>query len=89
MNPLSKADADRQAERAQAIIECVSPLFDGQQPGVIGSVLAELMARFLCCHKIPSDAAREADLRATLLRHWCETVWSLTALNEGGSETKQ
>ena len=63
--------------------------FTGEEPGVIGSALAELMAMFLCNHKIPTDPGAEADLRAKLLAQWCETVWQLVAEHEGGTETKQ
>ena len=51
--------------------------------------LADLMATFLCNHKIPADPAHEADLRTNLLTQWCETVWQLVAVNDGRSETKQ
>lgn len=86
---LSKAEADEQATRAGQIVAMTSFFFTGQEPGVIGSALADLMATFLSNHKIPNDAAREADLRAKLLAQWCETVWSLVAVNDGRGETKQ
>jgi len=86
---LNKREADEQAVRAQQIVVMTSLFFTGQEPGVIGSALADLMATFLCNHKIPNDPAHEADLRTKLLTQWCETVWQLVAVNEGRSETKQ
>jgi hypothetical protein len=86
---LSQREADEQAVRAQQIVTMTSLFFTGQEPGVIGSALAELMATFLTNHKIPQNVAAEADLRAEILRTWCETVWELVAVNEGRSETKQ
>jgi len=62
---------------------------DGQEPGVIGSVLMELMACYLVAHKVPKDPAREADIRAKLLAAWCETVWARVASYEGKGERLQ
>ena len=89
MKPLSQREAAEQAQRASQIVAMTSLFFTGQEPGVIGSVLADLMATFLCNHKIPADPAHEADLRTKLLTQWCETVWQLVAVIEGRSETKQ
>ena len=86
---LSKAEAGEQAERAQQIVAMTGFYLTGQEPGVIGSALAELMAIFLFSHQIPNDPAREAHLRTELLTQWCETVWSLVAVHEGRGETKQ
>ena len=61
MTPLlSKREADEQAERASQIVTMTSLFFTGQEPGVIGSALADLMAMFLCNHKIPTDPGYEA-----------------------------
>lgn len=79
---------DEQVARSRTITAMCSMAFTGEEPGVIGSALAELMAMFLCNHKIPADPEREADLRAKLMAQWCETVWQLVAV-EGGTETKQ
>lgn len=87
--PMSKAEAARQAEHSQSITAFFGMILGGEEPGVIGSVLAELMSAFLVSHTIKTDAAAEAELRTNLLAEWCETVWALTALKEGGSETKQ
>lgn len=73
---LSKAEAAEQAVRAQQLVTMVSFFFSEQEPGVIGSVLADLMARFLSNHKI-NDPAREADLRQKLLAQWCDTMWKI------------
>jgi hypothetical protein len=81
--------AEQQAQRAQQITAMTAMFFVGQEPGVVGSVLAELMATFLSNHVVPNNAAKEADLRAKLLAQWCETVWSMVAVNDGMSETKQ
>jgi hypothetical protein len=86
---LSEAEAGEQAARAQQIVAMTGFYFAGQEPGVIGSVLAELMAIFLFSHQIENDAAKEAHLRTELLTQWCETVWSLVAVREGRGETKQ
>ena len=86
---VSKAEADRQAQTAQQIVAMVSLFFTGQQPGVIGSTLAELMATFLVNHQIPNDPERELDLRTKLMAQWCETVWHLVAVHEGRSAVKQ
>lgn len=80
---------EQAAWRARTITAMCSMTFTGEEPGVIGSALAELMAMFLCNHKIPADPEREADLRAKLMAQWCETVWQLVAGLEGGTETKQ
>lgn len=80
---------DEQAARSRAIAALCSMAFTGEEPGVIGSALADLMATFLTNHKIAHDAVAEAHLRTELLRMWCETVWQLVAADEGGTETKQ
>ena len=85
---LSKAELAEQAARAQQIVAMTGFFFTGQEPGVIGSALAEVMAIFLFSHQ-SDDAAKEAHLRTELLTQWCETVWSLVAVHEGRSETKQ
>lgn len=82
MKPLSTAEANE-------ISAFFGAIFAGREPGVIGSVLADLMATFLTNHKIAHDAEAEAHLRTELLRVWCETVWQLVAEHEGGTETKQ
>lgn len=86
---LSKAELAEQAARAQQIVAMTGFFFTGQEPGVIGSALAELMAIFLFSHQVENDAAKEAHLRTEMLTQWCETVWSLVAVHEGRSETKQ
>ena len=86
---LSKAELAEQAARAQQIVAMTGFFFTGQEPGVIGSALAELMAIFLFSHQIPADPAREADLRTKMLTEWCETVWSLVAAHEGRGGPKQ
>ena len=73
---LSKSEAAEQAVRAQQLVTMVAFFFSEQEPGVIGSVLADLMARFLSNHKI-NDPAREADLRQKLLAQWCDTMWKI------------
>ena len=80
---MSKAEAAEQAARAQQIVAMTGFFFTGQEPGVIGLALAELMAIFLFSHQMRNDAAKEADLRTKLLTEWCETVWSLVAVHEG------
>jgi len=89
MEPLSEGDAAEQATRAQQIIAITSHFLSGQEPGVVGSVLADLMAMYLVSHQIPTDPMNEHDMRTTLLAHWCETVWKLVAINERGDATKQ
>ena len=87
--PLSKREAEEQAGRAQQIVAMTSLFFAGQEPGVIGSCLADLMAMFLCNHKIPTDPMKEHDVRTKLLAQWIDTVWDLVAVNEGRGGTKQ
>ena len=89
MEPLSKREADEKATRAQQIIVITSHFLEGQEPGVVGSVLADLMAMYLVSHKIPTDPMNEHDMRTDLLAHWIETVWKLVAINERGDATKQ
>jgi hypothetical protein len=86
---LSKAVADQRGEWAAKIATMCSVFFAGQEPEVIGSALAALMATFLTNHKIPHDMEGELDLRTKLLTRWCETVWELVAANEGRTERKQ
>ena len=89
MQPMSKAEAARQAEQSQSITVFFGTILAGEEPGVIGSVLAELMSAFLVSHVIKTDAAAEANMRTKLLTTWCETVWQLVAVKEGAGERKQ
>jgi hypothetical protein len=82
------SEAAEQAARAQGIVALCSMLFAGEEPGVIGSTLADLMARFITNHRIP-DAAAEHALRANLLAQWCETVWKIVAVYDSKGQTKQ
>lgn len=86
---LSKSEAAEQATRAQQIVTMVSFFFSEQEPGVIGSVLADLMARFLSNHKITSDPAREADLRQKLLAQWCDTMWKIVEVYDAKTAKMQ
>lgn len=61
----------------------------GREPGVIGAVLADLMATFLGNHKIPDDLAKQERVRAELLTMWCDTVRELIAAGEMEKATKQ
>lgn len=88
-NFLSEAKVAEMNERAAQIVAMTAHFLDGQEPGVIGSVLMELMACYLVAHKIPKDPAREADIRAKLLAAWCETVWAKVASYEGKGERLQ
>jgi hypothetical protein len=66
-------------------------VFAGQQPQIIGAVLAELMSRLLLNHQIPDDLKRETELREEILTMWCETVRALVAVQTAppASETLQ
>ena len=86
---MDNAEAGRQANQAQAIAAFCGMLLSGEEPGVIGSVLADLMSAFLVSHVIKTDAAAEAHLRTELLTQWCETVWKLVAMKESGGQRKQ
>ena len=86
---MDNAEAGRQANQAQAIAAFCGMLLAGEEPGVIGSVLADLMSAFLVSHVIKTDAAAEAHLRTELLTQWCETVWKLVAMKESGGQRKQ
>lgn len=71
--------ATQQAQKLSAIMGAF--LVD-QEPGVIGSALAELMSRFLACHRIPDDPVKQDHLRTEILRTWCETVRALVVAQE-------
>jgi hypothetical protein len=80
--------AAEQAERAQGLSHlCGLVILAGETPGVAGSVLADLMAKFLVGHK-SKGPAEEADLRAQLLAQWCETVWKIVAVYDGRGEPR-
>lgn len=64
-------------------------LFVGQDPGVIGDCLAELMSVFLLNHKIPDDLAHQERLREEILKTWCDAVRELVAAQEATEETIQ
>lgn len=66
-----------------------SRFFAGQDPGVIGACLAELMATLLANHKIPDDRAKQERLREQILKHWCDSVRELVAAEEANGETIQ
>jgi hypothetical protein len=90
MKPLrSKAEAAAQNEAAQRLSAFFGVILGSEEPGVIGSVLADLMSAFLVSHVIKTDAAAEADMRTAIMTEWCEAVWTLVAVKEGRSETKQ
>lgn len=54
----------------------------GQDPEIIGAVLAELMATFLLNHKIPADLKAQTALREDILNEHCKTVRELVAVQE-------
>jgi hypothetical protein len=85
---MKEGEASEQAARAQGIVVLCSMLFAGEEPGVIGSTLADLMARFLTNHRTPGPAAEQA-MRAELLAEWCETVWKIVAVYDSRGQTKQ
>jgi hypothetical protein len=66
-------------------------VFAGQNPPVIGAVLAELMSTFLLNHQVPNDLQRQAQIREEILTEWCATVRGLVALETDppASETLQ
>jgi hypothetical protein len=86
---LSKAEAAEQAVRAGQLVTMMALFFSEQEPGVIGSVLADLMARFLSNHKITNDPAREADLRQKLLAQWCDTMWKIVEVYDSKTARMQ
>lgn len=63
--------------------------FAGQDPGVIGACLAELMSVLLLNHKIPDDLAKQERLRETILTTWCDSVRQLVAAQDATGETIQ
>jgi len=78
-----------QAERAQGLSNfCSLVILVGETPGVASSVLADLMAKFLVCHKSKIGPAEEAETRARVLAQWCETVWQLVAAYDGNGEPR-
>lgn len=56
--------------------------FAGQEPGLIGACLAELMSILLLNHKIPDDLAHQERLREEILKQWCDSVRELVAAEE-------
>lgn len=78
-----------EGRRASTMAQFIGMYFVGQEPGFIGSVLADLMTTFLCSHKIPNDLAEQDKLREEILATWCETVRELVAVAEGKGATKQ
>jgi hypothetical protein len=89
MTLMSRAEAAAQSEKSQRLAAFLGKILGDEEPGVIGSVLADLMSAFLVSHIIKTDAAAEADMRTKLLTTWCETVWQLVAVKEGAGERKQ
>lgn len=69
MQPMSKAEAARQAEHSQSITAFFGMILGGEEPGVIGSVLAELMSAFLVSHTIKTDARRRRSCARTCWRN--------------------
>ena len=80
---------DEQAERAEALSHlCSLVILAGEDPAVAGSALADLMAKFLFCHKSKIGPVEEAETRARVLAQWCETVWQLVAAYDGNGEPR-
>ena len=78
-----------QAERAQGLSNfCSLVILAGETPAVASSVLADLMAKFLFCHKSKIGPVEEAETRARVLAQWCETVWQLVAAYDGNGEPR-
>jgi hypothetical protein len=78
-----------QAERAEGLSYlCSLVILAGETPGVASSVLADLMAKFLVCHKSKIGPAEEAETRARVLAQWCETVWQIVAVYDGKGEPR-
>lgn len=82
--------ASKQSEASHQMAEFIGyHFFAGREPGVIGAVLAQLMATFLGNHKIPDDLAKQERLREEMLTMWCDTVRELIAADEMEKATKQ
>jgi hypothetical protein len=79
-----------QAERAEGLSHfCSLVILAGETPGVASSVLADLMAKFLVCHKSKNESpVEEAETRARVLAQWCETVWQIVAVYDGKGEPR-
>lgn len=76
-------------QRADTLARFFGVYFVGQEPSLIGTVLADLMSTFLLNHKVPDDLAQQERLREGILRTWCETVRELVAAAEMQGATKQ
>lgn len=81
--PSTRRVDDKQSAYAIEMANFIgSRFFAGQDPGVIGACLAELMSVFLINHKIPDDLAHQERLREEILKTWCDSVRELVAAAE-------
>lgn len=74
-DPMPPMPPDAEA-RAIALANRVRPLFAGEHPGIVGAVLAQLVATHLACHRVPRAT------HATLLQLHRDSVQELLPIIE-------
>lgn len=75
-------DDGRRMQRAQIVAAMVGACLMNEEPPVIASVLAEVMAKFLFCHQRPDDPMGEYTMREDILAEWCDVVRKMVAADE-------
>lgn len=74
-------NAARKADRVVEMVKRISPLLRGQDPQVIGAVLADLTAMWIAGHVSPGKPEETDRVRAALLAHHIAGVGSLIGVN--------
>jgi hypothetical protein len=72
---------NERAKEAQRRVEMIKPMLAGQEPEIVGAILADLVAILLVGHRCSTPEAT-AELREEILRMHIELVRHLIPINE-------
>lgn len=76
-------NADRKADQAVEIINRILPLLHGQDPQVVGAVLADLTAMWVAGHVSPGNPEETKQVREAMLTRHIVGVMSLIDVGPG------
>lgn len=77
-----RTDLDERAREATELAAAVATLFAGRDQGVIGTVLADITAMWVACHRSSDGKERTDQLREELLALHLGNIRRLIPANE-------
>jgi hypothetical protein len=76
-------------EAIVALVERIRPLLAGRNPDIVGAALADLLATWLACFRVPGDPKATTEAREHMLQMHIECMRPLIAINEKEQDARR